>query len=170
MLGLGLVLIGALQPRAGRLRRLAGARPGPRGAMLTLGVSGGLLFALAGNWTWMAVVSARAARLVDPASRPAGATVLLCAALVLAGGVTAALRSGAFRPQRPGRAACLRHFAGGAVMGASAALVPGGNATLLVHGLPSLAPHALAAYAAMTAALCVSFLATGRERARSVSR
>jgi hypothetical protein len=49
-------------------------------------------------------------------------------------------------------------------MGASSTAIPGGNGTMLIFGLPSVAPHALAGYAAMMMVLCLSFIATGRDR------
>lgn len=159
---LTLVLVFALYRRVPRwvrnLREPGSARMGPYRAMLVIGVCGGLLYALAGNWTYMSVVSERAARLVGVNYGASGWPVLLCAATVAAGGVVAAWQYGSFDLRRPHLLTSLRCMSGGTIMGASAAIIPGGNGTLLIHGLPSLAPHAIAAYAAMTAALCLSFI------------
>ncbi|WP_298835926.1 YeeE/YedE thiosulfate transporter family protein [uncultured Roseobacter sp.] len=144
------------------LRDPASARMGPYRSMLIVGISAGLLYALAGNWTYMSVLSNRAARLIDPALTASGWPVLICATTVIAGGVMAAIRYRDFQLQRHDPALAFRCFAGGAVMGASATVIPGGNGTMLVHGLPSLAPHAIAAYLAMTVVLCLSFLVTRR--------
>lgn len=105
----------------------------------------------------MAILSQRAARRVNPTLSPSGWPALFCAMAVILGGITAALRSGDFTLQWPGLTGYLRSFTGGAIMGASAALIPGGNGTLLIHGLPSLAPHAIAAYAAMVDTLFICF-------------
>lgn len=144
------------------LRDPASTRMGPYRSMLIVGISGGLLCALAGSWTYMSVLSNRAARLVDPTLTANGWPVLICAMTVTAGGVVAAIRYHDFQLRRPSPVSAARCFAGGAVMGAAAAVIPGGNGTLLVHGLPSLAPHAVAAYLAMTVTLCLLFLAERR--------
>lgn len=137
------------------------ARMGPYRSMLVVGIFGGLLYALAGNWTYMAVLSERAARLVDPTILPSGWPAFFSAMSVVFGGLTAAVRYGDFILQRPQMIGLLRSLSGGIIMGASAAIIPGGNGTLLIHGLPSLAPHAIAAYATMTGTLCICFLVLG---------
>lgn len=134
-------------------------RMGPYRAMLILGIGGSVLYALAGSWTYMSVLSQRAARLVDTTPHSTeGWPILLCAATMIAGGVTSAWRSGGFSLRAPRFGISLRHLAGGLIMGASAAVIPGGNGTMLVHGLPSLAPHAIAAYGSMSVILYLSFL------------
>lgn len=159
---LAISLAAALYRRAPRwiraLRDPGSAHMGPYRAMLIVGISGGLLYALAGNWTYMSVLSNRAVRLVDPTLTASGWPVLICASTVVIGGMTAAIRYHDVHVQRPRPVTALRCLAGGTIMGAAAAVIPGGNGTLLVHGLPSLAPHAIAAYLAMTVALCLSFL------------
>ncbi|MBA4782737.1 MAG: YeeE/YedE family protein [Rhizobiales bacterium] len=131
---------------------------GPYQAMLIIGISGGLLYALAGEWTDMSVLSRRAARLIDPSLPEDGWLAFICAVAVIVGGVVAAVRYGTFKLQFPHPMSALRCLAGGTIMGASAAIIPGGNGTMLVYGLPSLAPHAVGAYLAMTIALVLSFL------------
>lgn len=162
VLGLIIVLVVALSRRLPRwlrhLRDPASARMGPYRSMLVVGICGGLLYTLAGSWTYMSVLSHRAARLVDADFGADTGPVLLSAAVVVVGGVTAAWRNREFDLQRPKLSASLRCLSGGLLMGASAAIIPGGNGTLLLHGLPSLAPHAIAAYSAMTVVLCSSFL------------
>lgn len=46
---------------------------------------------------------------------------------------------------------------GGMLMSGAAAVIPGGNDIMLIYGLPSLAPHAVAAYAVMMATLVLFF-------------
>jgi hypothetical protein len=140
------------------LRDPGSVRMGPYRAMLIVGISGGLLYALAGNWTYMGLLSHRAKQLVDPTLTASGWPVLICATTVTIGGITAAIRYSDFTLQFPNLTTALKCFVGGSVMGTSAAIIPGGNGTMLVHGLPSLAPHAVAAYLSMTVVLCLSFL------------
>jgi len=49
----------------------------------------------------------------------------------------------------------LRALGGGAIMGIGAVLLPGGNNTMLLAGVPMLLPNLLAAYAAMSLMLGV---------------
>jgi hypothetical protein len=52
----------------------------------------------------------------------------------------------------------MRGLGGGVLMGAGAALVPGGNDALVLHALPSLLPHAALAYTAMVAGISCALL------------
>ena len=79
-------------------------------------------------------------------------------AIAVFGGLAASIWNQSFELRWPSVGGALRRLCGGALMGGSAAIIPGGNGTMLVYGVPSLAPHALAAYAAMTVVLCASFL------------
>jgi hypothetical protein len=77
----------------------------------------------------------------------------LMALMFLAGAVAGGVAGGDFR-LAPGRALIwLRSGAGGALMAAGAALVPGGNDAMLLVGLPLLLPNLIAAYAAMAGTL-----------------
>ncbi|MEM8786813.1 MAG: YeeE/YedE thiosulfate transporter family protein [Pseudomonadota bacterium] len=137
---------------------------GPFRAMLVIGLCGGLLHALAGGWTYMSVLSDHALWLADPTKTVATgptAVAMAAAGAVVAGGIVAALRSGTFHWRGPTLRRSTRCLAGGCLMGGGAYLVPGGNGALIVHGVPSLAGHALASYAVMTIVLCASFLPLG---------
>ena len=162
IMALALILIAALYRRVPRwwrgLSDPSGMRMGPYRSMLVVGICGGLLYALAGSWTYMSVLSQRAARVVDPSLAPNGWPALLSALVLVAGGVTAALRTQSFELRAPKFIIAMRCLMGGTIMGASAAMIPGGNGTMLVHGLPSLAPHAIAAYTSMTIVLCLTFI------------
>lgn len=125
----------------------------PATAMVVIGIAGGLLHAVAGEWTYMAVLSARAARLIDPTFPGTAWPALAGTAALLVGGILAALLSDRFKLTRPRFAPLTKKFLGGALMSFAAAIIPGGNDVLLLHGLPSLAPHAIAAYAAMMGTL-----------------
>lgn len=62
----------------------------------------------------------------------------------------AALIGFAFRWRWPSaRTGWLRHVAGGLLMGSGAAMVPGGNDTLLLGGLPTITVAAFAGYSSM---------------------
>lgn len=64
--------------------------------------------------------------------------------------LVSALQRGSVAWRLPqGAASWLRHTAGGVLMGVGAAMVPGGNDTLLLNALPTLALQAVGTYLAM---------------------
>ena len=81
----------------------------------------------------------------------------LLALALLAGAVAGAASAGMFRLRISSPGDVARHFAGGALMGVGAALIPGGNDSLVLIGLPLLQPSAGAAYVAMVVAIAVGF-------------
>ena len=118
-------------------------RPGE--ATMVMGVVAGFLYAYAGKWTYINFLSAAAV----PAS--GGLTLVAavgCAALVV-GAVTAAVTSGKFKLRGPMPAQGARSLVGGVLFGVGASFVPGGNDTMVLHLLPALTLHGIAAYAAM---------------------
>lgn len=132
-------------------------RLGPFRAMLIIGTFSGLLYSVMGGWTHMGLLSRNAALVAGSAAPQNDALLLVSAAALFAGGLCAALRSGRFEVRWPRFGEFGRCLMGGLAMGASAAIVPGGNGILLVHGIPSLAVNACVAYAVMTVVLCVTF-------------
>ncbi|MEM6577801.1 MAG: YeeE/YedE thiosulfate transporter family protein [Pseudomonadota bacterium] len=133
-------------------------RLGPFRAMMIIGTLSGVLYAIIRGWTHMDLLSRNAALFVGQTVPKNETLLLLSAAALFVGGLSAALRSGQFKIRLPMLGEFGRCLVGGSVMGASAAIIPGGNGILLVHGVPSVAPNALAAYAAMTLILCGTFL------------
>lgn len=133
---------------------------GPYRAMLVVGTCSGLLYALAGNWTYLGVLTEHTAWLIDRGLTTTLLPAILAAIAVAAGGVFAAWRSGNFAVQPPAAGKAIRCTIGGLLMGAASTMIPGGNGVLLVYSVPSLAPHAAAAYTVMTVVLCLSYLAS----------
>jgi toxin CptA len=86
---------------------------------------------------------------------------LLLALALLAGAVTGGLVAGQFRLVRPGLARIARCLAGGALMGVGATLIPGGNTSLSLFGLPLLRPHAWLAFAVICATIYAAIRVTG---------
>ena len=114
-----------------------------------LGLAGGWLFALQGPWSYSGYVRDLLLHRHGLAQAPSGFHALLVAALV-AGMVASAWQRGSLRWKHPGSAArWARHGAGGLFMGMGAALVPGGNDTLLLGALPALTSTAALAYASL---------------------
>ncbi len=117
-------------------------------AALLLGAANGVLFARFGSWTYTSTAGESLSHLLlgDPAPGPF--RWVLFAAL-LGGVVVSSLIRGDFTADWRPRVGWLVNLMGGALMGVGAALVPGGNDALILHGIPGGSPHALAAYFAL---------------------
>ncbi|MDB5582358.1 MAG: hypothetical protein JWR80_7534 [Bradyrhizobium sp.] len=155
----------ALLVLAWRFRRVIEARPvrlghwSPERAALVLGVSGGLLYVLHGAWAYSLVID----RLVTGTIGGVRdlPVVLAVLAATVGGAMLGALHDGTFAPGIRWRLLPQR-LIGGTGMGYGASLVPGGNDAVLLHGLPSLSPHAAPAFAAMVTAAACGLLLTRR--------
>ncbi len=121
--------------------------------MLTLGIGGGLLFATISGWDFASVLSQYSFRLLDAGLPSPSKLAILSTLGMVAGGIWAAVSAGVFRLRGLRLSTLVLCFSGGALMGGAAYLVPGGNDGMLLKGIPSLAPHALAGYLAMLTAM-----------------
>jgi uncharacterized protein len=128
----------------------------PPMAMAVLGLANVALLSLVFAWPYTTL-------LVD-ISTGGGMDLALrgALALTLAAGAYAGARSaGRFAWRAPDRAGLLSSLAGGALMGAGAMLIPGGNDGLVLLGLPLLQPSAFVAYAAMAGVIALGFAVRG---------
>ena len=117
-------------------------------AAVLLGLSGGVLYALHGSWTFTSTLGLGVQSLFGAEKMPPLANLMLFVAVMI-GIIISALQRDAFRLRAPGIAGWLRHFGGGLMMGAGATLVPGGNDVLILQAIPALLPHAVLAYGAI---------------------
>lgn len=126
----------------------------PAAAMAAIGVSSALLAAVFAPWPYSTLLIEIAAgrQAMDIAKRA------LVALAFIAGAYLAARLAGAVRLAPPRLALSLQKFAGGALMGAGAYLVPGGNDALVLGALPNLFAYGFIAYATMTAAIAAAIL------------
>lgn len=116
-------------------------------AAALMGLAGGLLFATIGAWSYSNYLRVSVLRGLGDAMTPGARHGVLVGALVL-GMIGSALQRRSFAWRWPvTRIAWCRHAGGGALMGSGAAMIPGGNDTLLLNGLPSLTGTAVGAYA-----------------------
>jgi len=132
------------------------------GAAALMGVSAGVLYAAQGAWSYTNHLRTSVLHGWTGSAMPSASHSSLVLAL-LAGMLLSAWqrRSLAWRPpQRAG--VWLRHLGGGVLMGAGAAMVPGGNDTLLLKALPTLALQAVAAYASLLAGIATVLWAMRR--------
>lgn len=117
-------------------------------ASIFIGMTNGLLFSLYGNWTYTAALT-RGARELAVADRWIGQVELLFGGALLLGMLLSAAQRRSFRLRLRPRLSWLRHLLGGLLMGSGAVLIPGGNDSLLLHGIPNLSLHAALAYLSM---------------------
>jgi hypothetical protein len=127
-------------------------------SMLVLGITGGALYAIVPVWTYADLIQ-RGLPLTITAT---GEIAMLTVAASIVGAVTAALRQGQWRLQRPAPADIVKSFVGGALMGVGVALIPGGNNGLILAAIPALSPGGTAAYLLMTATIVLGLSAGAR--------
>jgi toxin CptA len=130
----------------------------PSLAMAAIGLVNGVLLILFKPWPYSSL-------LVDLGAKghADGAFMksLLALAFVLGAGI-GARTAGRFRIEAPRLGELSAKTFAGFFMGAGAFLVPGGNDSLVLYGLPLLLPYAMLAYAAMIAAIAIIVVAGER--------
>lgn len=127
-------------------------------AAIVLGLTGGVLYMLQGAWTYTSFLQAEAGSWLGAAPPPAAVHGVLFAAL-FAGMLLSALQRRSFSLRLSRRAHLGRHLAGGLMMGAGGALIPGGNDSLILAAIPTLSPWALASYLALLGGAALALLA-----------
>jgi len=117
-------------------------------AMMIIGILGGLLFATGSPWSYPTLLR-QVGNLALGQKAMFAPTTIIGPLAVLAGAITASALGGRFALRAASGAQLGRSLVGGATMGFATILVPGGNDTLLLSALPSLAAHGTVAYLAM---------------------
>jgi len=135
----------------GRLdRRMLASHYRVASAALVMGLCAGLLYALQGGWSYTTTLR----RAIDSGYRGVPGPTLIQLALFAAffgGMLLSSFQRGSFRARWRPAASIWPRLAGGVLMGVGAAMVPGGNDTLILTGLPAFSGWALAAYVAVLA-------------------
>ena len=126
-------------------------------AALILGSCGGVLYVLHDAWTYTNVLRQEVQSLWHLNEQP-GTINLLFFGAMLGGMILSAWQRGSLKLRMRWIKTWPRHLVGGALMGAGAVLIPGGNDTLVLKSLPGLSPHAIPAFAALLCGICVSLL------------
>lgn len=117
-------------------------------AALVVGMSGGVLYILHGSWTYTNTLRREAAFLLGTESAPQVFQGLMFLALFL-GMAFSSWQRGSFKLRKQPAGNGLRHLLGGLMMGLGGAVIPGGNDTLILTGIPAFSPQALAVYLAL---------------------
>ncbi len=138
-------------------------------AMMIIGILGGLLFATGAPWSYPTLLRQLGNLTLGQEAMFAPATIIGPLAL-FAGAITAGALGGRFVLRSMSRAQLGRSLAGGTTMGFATVLVPGGNDSLLLSALPSLAVHAAVAYLAMLAVQISLSVAAKRWKDREMRR
>jgi hypothetical protein len=137
---------------------------------IVLGVGGGALFASVSGWDFAAVMTRHAYHAWQLVPSGPTALAVYCTLAMVAGGVTAAISQGRFRWQAPALLPSLASLGGGALMGAAAVVIPGGNDGLLLSGIPVLAPHAWVGFLAMLASMLILLWQLPNDSGFSISK
>lgn len=126
-------------------------------AAALLGIAGGLLYGLQGAWSYSNFLRAEAVSWQGDAPAPSALHALLVIAM-LAGMLASSWQRRSFT-LGPHWRQWPRRVAGGVLMGAGAALLPGGNDTLLLASVPTASIWALASYCALIAGVATTLFA-----------
>ena len=132
---------------------------------LLMGVSNAALYTSIGVWPYTQLFG-QAANHVATGTPPPSAILWLLFVALIAGIGLSAWQGRRFRWQWRPRWRWARYGTGGMLLGLGAALIPGGNDVLILHGIPSLSPHAVPAFLAMLvgiAAALMSMRALGQD-------
>ncbi|KAF5887269.1 YeeE/YedE thiosulfate transporter family protein [Rhizobium sp. PEPV16] len=121
--------------------------------MAIIGIIGAFVGALHQPWPWMLAL-----RIIGTSDWLTGLSLVGLVSGSIANGVV----RGRFRLAWPKLAAVRDRFAGGMLMGGGSALVPGGNDSLILQGIPSGSPLAFLAYGIVLAAIGVLLLTVPR--------
>jgi hypothetical protein len=161
-----LMLLWRVRPKGIEFRHIIGADTYHlSAAALVIGLSGGVLYTLHDSWTYTNTMRRGAAFLLGDDSAPPAVQVVLFLALFL-GMVLSSWQRGSVRlstqPLRNG----LRHLTGGLMMGLGGAVIPGGNDTLILKGIPTFSPEALMVYLSLIAGVASVLLLMRAVRVR----
>lgn len=118
--------------------------------LVALANTGFLLMDRPWSFTSTAICASGAAE-VAPCAHPATLWVVSTAAMLAM--VTSAVLRGSFRIRRVRLRSAVRRLGAGCLMGAGAAMIPGGNDGLILFGIPSLSPHALPSWFGIVAGI-----------------
>jgi uncharacterized protein len=116
--------------------------------MTIIGVLGGLLFATGAPWSYSTLLRVLG-NLTEHQEATLATATIVGPLGALAGALAAAALGGRFALRTPSGVQLGRSLIGGGIMGFAIILVPGGNDTLLLSALPSLARHGALAYLSM---------------------
>lgn len=128
----------------------------PAVTAVILGLGGGALYLGFGAWTYSNSLQATAGALIGERLLPPVLQLALVPAF-LSGMLLSAWQRGAWHLRKTARG-WSANLIGGILMGLGAARIPGGNDTLLLRLIPSMAPHSLWIYLMLIAGVACGLL------------
>jgi toxin CptA len=134
-------------------------------AALACGIAAAMLNLLNSGWSYSKLLEALATGNRSLLSW----SLVLSASAIFVGAIFSSMLAGKFQWPRLSPLKALRCLSGGMLMGYAAAHIPGGNDSLLLWAIPSLALYGLTAYLAMLATISCA-LVCGQIGARLFSR
>jgi len=126
-------------------------------AAIIVGLSAGLLNALLGSWTYTYYLRYSIGNAYRGERASVGFGLWVLAAFVT-GMVVSAIQRRSFRLRWGTVGDRLQRLAGGTLMGVGGAMIPGGNDTLLLTGIPTLSGLALATYGALLLGIAITLV------------
>jgi uncharacterized membrane protein YedE/YeeE len=126
-------------------------------AAALMGISNAMLYLTYCSWSYSGTLQQGIESLFSNGDWPQPIRWILFAAM-LGGMITSTLQRRSFHFAWRPSLAWLRNFGGGTLMGVGAVLIPGGNDTLILHGIPTNSPNALPAYIAMLAGIAIALV------------
>ena len=114
-------------------------------AAALMGIANAVIYGMYGTWPYTKAINDSVHHVVGAGAAVDPILWVLFGGLTLGVVVSAGLAGRFALAWRP-RTAWLGNLAGGAMMGAGAAMIPGGNDVLLLNAIPLLSPHAVPAY------------------------
>jgi len=124
--------------------------------LMALANSGLLLMDRPWSFTSTAICATGAVQVAPCAHQ---ATLWLVSTTAIFAMVTSAVLRGSFRIRPMRLRSGVRRLGAGNLMGAGAAMIPGGNDGLILFGIPSLSPHALPAWLGIVAGIWIALAA-----------
>lgn len=143
ILVLSLLALFAIRELVLLLQRKGAGSCSPEQAAVVVGLCGGLIYVLNGPWFYTTAFDHLVH--VSGADQLHGFEITAITFAILAGAAISARSNQMFRLRFQWKLLPL-HIFGGVAMGFGAALIPGGNAVLVLNAFPALSPHAAPAY------------------------
>jgi toxin CptA len=149
---IGALLLSRLLLYARQLRRAGNPAPtriwSPRAAAIVIGITFVTATEIAGKWTYTDLLSDLARGVTQQTAHH-----LMFGGALLAGAIAGGWTAKRLEYVRPDLVSVTRTFLGSTIMGAGSALIPGGNDTLILVGIPLLWPYAWLAFASICATI-----------------
>ncbi len=121
--------------------------------LIALGNTGLMLMDRPWSFTSTAICATGAAR-IAPCAHPL--TLWLVSGTAMVAMIASAMLRRSFRLRPVRLQSALRRLGAGSLMGAGAAMIPGGNDGLILFGVPSLSPHALPSWFGIVAGIWIA--------------